>query len=249
MKAAGRCWNAELLSVSLAEAKAVIVCGFPYYTGEYPGPEPVPVRHCSGLPQGCWETDGASLYPAAGGISKGVPMVRGQFSHSGGGRRLPGRIGRPGEKRAADPSRVWLLAVSGSHRYRFGYGDPGNGNTFLCGLRSLPKSLSFRMYRRSQGPDPDHCLSAITQKKGELTPEEILLIRKGGLLWGCDRCQEVCPYNREPVMTPIAAFRREIRPILRPGGNDQRNPFRACGFRGPKPLLRNAEILEQSSDC
>ncbi|NLM96512.1 MAG: tRNA epoxyqueuosine(34) reductase QueG [Halanaerobiaceae bacterium] len=40
----------------------------------------------------------------------------------------------------------------------------------------------------------DRCRSYLTQKKGILSEEERNII--GKQLWGCDRCLEVCPYNK-----------------------------------------------------
>lgn len=48
-----------------------------------------------------------------------------------------------------------------------------------------------------RGADRTRCLSAITQKKGELTAEEIDLLRNGAFAWGCDVCQLVCPCTLE----------------------------------------------------
>lgn len=92
----------------------------------------------------------------------------------------------------------------------------------------------------------DHCLSAITQVKRDLSPEETQLVKKGGLVWGCDRCQEVCPYNKKAEKTPLSAFLQEIHPVLRREEIDKGVKERAYGFRGPKPLLRNLEILEST---
>lgn len=39
------------------------------------------------------------------------------------------------------------------------------------------------------------CVSALTQKKGELSKEERERIIKSGFAWGCDICAEVCPMN------------------------------------------------------
>lgn len=50
------------------------------------------------------------------------------------------------------------------------------------------------------------CLSALSQKK-RLTEEERRLLTEHGVAWGCDRCQEVCPYNRDREPTPIPYFR------------------------------------------
>lgn len=43
--------------------------------------------------------------------------------------------------------------------------------------------------------EQDRCLSYLTQKKGPLSDEEGHLI--GYHLYGCDICQQVCPYNRK----------------------------------------------------
>ena len=56
---------------------------------------------------------------------------------------------------------------------------------------------------RGEGCD---CLSAITQRKGELTDSEADMMRKYNTAWGCDICQSTCPYNRAPVLTPIEFF-------------------------------------------
>jgi epoxyqueuosine reductase QueG len=96
--------------------------------------------------------------------------------------------------------------------------------------------------------DTARCLSAVTQQKGELTPEQQLLVRQGGLLWGCDRCSEVCPCNRDVPVTPIPAFLEETKPWLRPEDLTRAVRFRAYGFRGPGPLRRNYEILYGTDD-
>ena len=91
------------------------------------------------------------------------------------------------------------------------------------------------------------CLSAITQRKGELTDEEKSLMRKYNTAWGCDLCQSVCPYNREPKITPVAFFHRErigelTREIL--DGMDKASfGKRAFAWRGRKTVERNLDIL------
>ncbi len=56
------------------------------------------------------------------------------------------------------------------------------------------------------GRERTTCVSALTQKKGALTEEEWRIVREGGSLWGCDRCQEVCPMNRGKSITPHSCF-------------------------------------------
>ena len=96
------------------------------------------------------------------------------------------------------------------------------------------------------------CLSAVTQKKGELTAEEIALLRQGGSVWGCDVCQEICPHNqgiiREKQHTPIPFFKenrigRLTRNML-DAMDDETFASRAFSFRGRAPLERNLTLLD-----
>ena len=91
--------------------------------------------------------------------------------------------------------------------------------------------------------DAEKCLSAVTQQKGELTPSQQRLVKTGGLLWGCDRCSEVCPFNQGVPFTPVTAFWEDQKPWLRRGDLSRAVRFRAYGFRGPGPLRRNYDIL------
>lgn len=56
-------------------------------------------------------------------------------------------------------------------------------------------------------PHRDGCISAVTQKKGELSEEEAAAVRRSGYIWGCDICSVSCPRTtlRE---TPIDYFRK-----------------------------------------
>ncbi len=97
------------------------------------------------------------------------------------------------------------------------------------------------------------CLSAVTQKKGELTAEEISLFLQGGSVWGCDICQEICPHNqriiREKCYTPITYFKEDR--ITRLTGealdsmDDQTFAARAFSFRGKAPLERNLALFDK----
>ena len=111
-----------------------------------------------------------------------------------------------------------------------------------CGAckRSCPTGIL-----RGEGAD---CLSAITQRKGELTADEINMMRKFNTAWGCDLCQSVCPYNRTPVKTPIEFFYQERMDELTREKLDAMDKAefnrRAFAWRGRKTVERNLDILE-----
>ena len=97
---------------------------------------------------------------------------------------------------------------------------------------------------RGEGED---CLSAITQRKGELTEDEMSLMRKFNTVWGCDLCQSVCPYNRKPTLTPVEFFYRERIDELTRERLDSMDKAefmrRAFAWRGRKTVERNLDIL------
>ena len=116
------------------------------------------------------------------------------------------------------------------------------GHCHHCGacLRACPTGIL-----RGEGAD---CLSAITQRKGELTDEEITLMRKYNTAWGCDLCQSACPYNRNPLITPIQFFHRERIAYLTRDILDamDKSAFmrRAFAWRGRKTVERNLDVLK-----
>ena len=95
----------------------------------------------------------------------------------------------------------------------------------------------------------DDCLSAMTQRKGELSEEEIALIRKYNTAWGCDECQAACPYNNKGVLSPITFFLEdrieEITKDLLDSFDKAAFSSRAFAWRGRKTIERNIEILNK----
>ena len=95
----------------------------------------------------------------------------------------------------------------------------------------------------------DDCLSAMTQRKGELSEEAIALIRKYNTAWGCDECQSVCPYNNKGVPSPIPFFLEdrieEITKDLLDSLDKAAFSSRAFAWRGRKTIERNIEILNK----
>lgn len=107
--------------------------------------------------------------------------------------------------------------------------------------------------------DENRCLSALTQKKGALTSEEEALLTAHPLIWGCDLCQQVCPYNREVVPSPLPdltgadsglPYLSSLSPEDLEGLSNKtfraKYGDRAFAWRGPAVLRRNLELKNQS---
>ena len=93
----------------------------------------------------------------------------------------------------------------------------------------------------------DDCLSAITQRKGTLTDQESEMMRRYNTLWGCDICQNACPHNRSPRLTPVEFFYRDRIPTLTheilDNMSDDDFELRAFAWRKRKTVERNLDIL------
>lgn len=97
--------------------------------------------------------------------------------------------------------------------------------------------------------DMTSCLSDITQKKGELAPDERAMVKKYRSVWGCDMCQTCCPHNRDIQCTPISFFyENRISSLDRetvlsmPEGEFSK---RAFSWRGRECLVRNLDIINE----
>lgn len=103
------------------------------------------------------------------------------------------------------------------------------------------------------GTNVESCLSALTQKKGDLTPREQDAIKSSGIAWGCDICQSVCPYTEiaiknKTIFSNIDFFKSNLTPHLTcelvNSMTDEEFSKRAYSWRGKKVILRNLQILE-----
>ena len=101
------------------------------------------------------------------------------------------------------------------------------------------------------------CRSALTQKKGTLTPEELDTLTRFESVWGCDICQEVCPYtaharNRGTIYTEIPFFHRAAIPHLTldvlDGMTDEAFSRRAFAWRGREVIRRNLLLKQNDTD-
>ena len=111
---------------------------------------------------------------------------------------------------------------------------PQSGGCGSCGRcrEACPEPAAFS--------DKTLCVSGLTQKKGPLTQREEELIKKAGTVFGCDRCQDVCPHNRAPKKTWVAEFYEGIVPTV---DADTNLTERAWAWRGRDVLRRNLDIV------
>ena len=100
------------------------------------------------------------------------------------------------------------------------------------------------------------CLSALTQRKGELSEEEKQYVLKYGSVWGCDICQEVCPHTARAkkqgtIYTNIDFFKEKLTPILTSSTvdamSDEDFSERAYSWRKRETIRRNLLLFEESS--
>jgi epoxyqueuosine reductase QueG len=84
------------------------------------------------------------------------------------------------------------------------------------------------------------CISYLTQKE-ELSPEEEKML--SGQLYGCDICQESCPFNKKKEATQI-----DPREWIEMSDEDFQKKYghTAMLWRGTKILKRNAEMISKS---
>ena len=101
------------------------------------------------------------------------------------------------------------------------------------------------------------CLSSLTQKKGELSDTDSSAIRKYSCAWGCDICQEVCPYTIRAkrtgsIYTNVDFFKEELIPVLTSemlqSMSDEDFSQRAYSWRGRNTILRNLRIIENNME-
>lgn len=102
------------------------------------------------------------------------------------------------------------------------------------------------------GKPKSECLSAITQKKNELNDFEIKLMLENGSIWGCDVCQNVCPYTKNASYTSIEYFKNDVITLLDKdtlnGLNDDDFKVRPFAWRGRNVISRNVDIYEKRNE-
>ncbi len=99
--------------------------------------------------------------------------------------------------------------------------------------------------------DISKCASHISQKKGDLTESEIDILKKSGLIFGCDTCQRVCPHNNI-TPKPLCEFTEglihslSLEDIENLSNKEFMRKYknRAFSWRGKNVLLRNIMLIK-----
>ncbi len=104
------------------------------------------------------------------------------------------------------------------------------------------------------GLDKSRCLSDLTQKKGALDEDARARLREHAYVWGCDVCQQACPYTRKAkqagtLYTEIPYFLEDLIPCpdvaTIDGMTDGQFSARAYAWRGRDTIRRNILIKEE----
>ncbi|QGU96057.1 tRNA epoxyqueuosine(34) reductase QueG [Clostridium bovifaecis] len=116
------------------------------------------------------------------------------------------------------------------------------GECDIC-LRACPVSAIDK-----ENNNPNMCLSYITQKK-DIDEQEMSELK--GRLFGCDTCQDVCPYNKNIKFSQLEEFKPfdfmktiDYEDILNMSKKDFNEKYKltSCGWRGKSILQRNVLI-------
>ncbi|WP_234122601.1 tRNA epoxyqueuosine(34) reductase QueG [Clostridium hydrogenum] len=117
-----------------------------------------------------------------------------------------------------------------------------------CGECNLCKAACPTGCIKEKVANSNICLSYITQKK---QVEDFWFEKFKGRLFGCDMCQDVCPYNKNAKTSSIKEFepydfmeKANIDELIKIDNAIFREKYKntSCGWRGKNILQRNALI-------
>ncbi len=225
-------------------ARSVIVCLLPYYVGDYPERnisrytladdyhtigrgilEKIASRLGEVYPQGSFAcfVDSSPIREVRAAYLAGLGVIgrNGQLIHPEFG------------------SYVFIGEIVTNLEFPLSVPLPGS----CLGCGACVRICPGRALKGDGTVEESRCRSYITQKKGELSPWEMESIRRGGMVWGCDLCTDVCPHNRGARKSDIPAFYENIVPVLTGENLAELKKRKALGFRGKGVLERNLAIL------
>ncbi|MGL5329117.1 MAG: tRNA epoxyqueuosine(34) reductase QueG [Peptostreptococcaceae bacterium] len=235
-------------------AKSIIVCAFPYYIGEYEDTNLS--KYCYGkdyhivakeyLQKVCdYLSDEINNFEYKIFVDNG-PLVDRHLAYLSG-------IGYFGINNniITDEYGSYIFIGYIVNNYEFHADEPLPKSCIKCNkcVKYCPGNAILGNYELN----PKRCLSYITQKKEELSEEEILLLQENKKVFGCDICQDVCPHNTSVNKTNIKEFMEYIITKLEYDEIDSisNNEFkrrygdRAFSWRGKKIIKRNMEIISK----
>lgn len=139
------------------------------------------------------------------------------------------------------------------NNYEFKPDSPVQKTCIKCGkcIQSCPGNAILGNFELN----PKRCLSYITQKKEDLSDDEIEMLRSSNKVFGCDICQDVCPHNKNIIKTNIEEFYKDLminidEVELESISNKEfkrKYKEKAFSWRGKKIIKRNIDILKGKS--
>jgi epoxyqueuosine reductase len=135
------------------------------------------------------------------------------------------------------------------NNYAFEPDKPLERTCIKCGacVKSCPSSAILGDFTIN----PHRCISYLTQKKDGLPQEEVEIIQRGRLVFGCDICQTVCPHNRKIEITNIDEFKHDLiynldyNELLNMSNKEFKRKYgdRAFSWRGKSIIIRNFKYM------
>ncbi|WP_455542567.1 tRNA epoxyqueuosine(34) reductase QueG [Intestinibacter sp.] len=240
----------------MKDAKSIIVCAFPYYTGEYQDANIS--KYCYG--EDYHNVTKQILTDICVKIEKEIPQFKYEIFADNGplvDRYLAylSGLGYFGINNniITDKYGSYVFIAYIVNNYDFSKDRPVEKNCLKCNkcVKYCPGNAILGNYEL----DPRKCLSYITQKKEELSDDEQRLLRENKKVFGCDICQEVCPHNKEITVTNIHQFSSDlITKIDEDEINEisnkefkRRYKNRAFSWRGRKIIKRNLDIISDKN--
>ena len=124
----------------------------------------------------------------------------------------------------------------------------GKGSFGSCEGCNLCERACPTKCLKGKDSNPNECLSYITQKKHI---EEEWLNKLGGRLFGCDTCQDVCPFNKQVKFSLLEEFKPldfmtnlDVNELIDLDNESFKKKYKctSCGWRGKNIIIRNAMI-------
>ncbi len=238
--------NIEFCGITNTEKGSVLVCLFPYYTGNHSGNLSKYAVVCDyHTVCGKYLSEIAETIPAETEVYADISPFNEVLLAQKAGLGIIGESGLLINPKYGSYVFIGCILIKNI----FLEEDlPMEGFCKKCGLCKKNCPLGAL-----QNKNMSLCLSEISQKRGELTLTEQKALRENGLIWGCDICSDVCPHNKDIPITPIKEFTENIKESLKYdeiSGLSNREfkekyKNRAFNWRGRNVLIRNLEIFDK----